>query len=105
MRIVVAALLLLAARQETPKPDLPSTYTSKHYEMQTSATKEQAKELLDYMELVFETYMRLLKPDDPTVADGAKSRILLYKDRPEYLASGAPKTSGAFCSLQTKDLV
>ena len=98
------ALLLLGA-QESKKPDLPSTYTSKHYELKTSAPKEAADDLLEYMELVFDTYMKLLKPDDPVAAEKSRSTILLYKNREEFLASGAPKMAGAFYSLQTKQLV
>ncbi len=98
-------ILLLLAPQERKGPDLPSTYTSKHYELKTSATKEQAEDLLEYMELVFDTYLRLLKPDDPAAAERARSTILLYKDREEFLASGAPRSAGAYYSLQTKNLV
>ncbi|HEY3227373.1 MAG TPA: PDZ domain-containing protein [Planctomycetota bacterium] len=101
----LAFLLLLAAAQERHIPDLPGTYTSKHYELKTSATKEQADDLIEYMELVFDTYMKLLKPDDPVAAEKARSTIVLYKDRAEFLAGGAPPTAGAFYSLQSKNLV
>jgi len=105
MKFAALPVLLLLAAQESPKPQLPSTHTSKHYELKTSATKEQAEDLLEYMELVFDTYMKLLKPDDPVAAERARSTILLYKDREEFLASGAPKMAGAYYSLQTKQLV
>ena len=101
----LALLLLLIPTQERKGPDLPSTYTSKHYELKTSATKDQADDLIEYMELVFDTYMKLLKPDDPVAAEKARSTIVLYKDRAEFLASGAPPTAGAYYSLQTKNLV
>ena len=91
-RAALPLLLLLLGAQERKVPDLPSTYSSKHYELQTSASKEQAEDLLEYMELVFDTYMKLLKPDDPVAAEKARSTIVLYKDRDEFLASGAPKT-------------
>lgn len=101
----LALLLVLLGAQETKKPDLPSTYKSKHYELKTSATKEQAEDLLEYMELVFDTYLKLLKPDDPVATEKARNTILLYKDRDEFLESGAPKGAGAYYSLQTKNLV
>jgi hypothetical protein len=105
VKALVLPALLLFLPQESPKPQLPSTYTSKHYELKTSASKEQAEDLLEYMDLVFETYMKLLKPDDPAAAEKARSTILLYKDREEFLASGAPKMAGAYYSRQTKNLV
>ncbi|HEU4338532.1 MAG TPA: DUF1570 domain-containing protein, partial [Planctomycetota bacterium] len=105
MKTAPLALLLLLGAQEDRKPDLPSTYTSKHYELKTSASKEAAQDLLEYMELVFDTYLKLLKPEDPAGTEKAKNTILLYKDREEYLAAGAPKMSGAFYSRKTKNLV
>jgi len=106
MRAFTFPLLpLLLAAQQSEKPELPSTYSSKHYEIKTSATKEQADDLLEYMELVFDTYMKLLKPDDPVAAEKARNTILLYKNREEFLASGAPKNAGAYYSLSTKNLV
>lgn len=105
MKSALLALLLLLGAQDSQTPDLPSTYTSKHYELQTSATKEQAMDLLEYMELVFDTYMRLLKPEQPAEVEGARSTILLYKNREEYIASGAPPTSGAYYSRKSKNLV
>ena len=98
-------VLLLAGAQEKKKPELPSTYSSKHYVIKTSATKEQAEDLLEYMELVFDTYLKLLKPDDPVATEKARNTILLYKDRQEFMDSGAPRNAGAYYSLQTKNLV
>ncbi|HKS16875.1 MAG TPA: PDZ domain-containing protein [Planctomycetota bacterium] len=105
MKSAALLLPLLLGAQQEEKPDLPSTYSSKHYELKTSATKEQAEDLLAYMELVFDTYMKLLKPDDPASAEKSRSTILLYKNRPEFLASGAPKYAGAYYNLNTKNLV
>jgi hypothetical protein len=96
---------LLLSAQESKGPELPSTYKSKHYEIKTSAAKEQAEDLLEYMELVFDTYMKLLKPEDPAAAERAHNTILLYKNREEFLASGAPPMAGAYYSLQSKNLV
>ena len=42
MKFAALLAFLLFAAQESPKPQLPSTHTSKHYELRTSATKEQA---------------------------------------------------------------
>jgi hypothetical protein len=49
--------------------------------------------------------MKMLKPDDPASAEKARSTILLYKNRPEFLASGAPKYAGAYYNLTSKNLV
>ena len=89
--MLAVALLLLQA-----KPALPDPYASKHYDLRTSATAEQAKELLDFMELVHSTYMNLLKPENPAEVEKRRFTLLLYKDAQEYVASGAPPGSGAY---------
>src|SRR5688572_1424338 len=101
----VFSVLLVVLAQAADKPELPSTYSSKHYDLKTSATREQAEDLLEYMELVFDTYLKLLKPDDPAAAEKSRSTILLYKDRQEFIAGRAPPMAGAYYSLQTKNLV
>ncbi len=110
MRRLAPLLLLLGLAatpvQEKPKPpELNRTVTSKHYECKTNAEEDQARELLEYMELVHATYMALLKPLDPVMADKSRNVIRLYKDRNDFLASGAPKGAGAYYSLQSKELV
>ena len=90
---MLALLLLLQAKPFDPaqgKPPLPDSYPSKHYDMRTSATPDQAKELLDFMELVHATYMNLLKPENPAEVEKRRFTLLLYKDAREYVASGAP---------------
>lgn len=109
MRHLLPLLFLLpltVRAQERPKqPTLDRTVKSKHYECNTNAPEDQARDLLDYMELVHATYMALLKPLDPEAADKSRNVIRLYKDRADFLASGAPKGAGAYYSLQTKELV
>lgn len=105
MKPALLALLALGAAQEGATPDLPSTYSSRHYELKTSAPREQAEDLLAYMELVFDAYLKLLKPVDPAAAEKSRSTILLYKDRGEFLASGAARDVGAYYSLRTRSLV
>lgn len=100
--LLPALLALLLGPQDRPLPD---TYRSKHYDLQTSATKEQAKELLEYMELVFDTYLKLLKPDNPAVAERSRSMLVLYKDRDEFIAGGAPPSAGAYYNPNNKNLV
>ena len=60
MKAWLPAFLLLAPPQS--RPALPEALQSKHYDMKTSCTKEQGQELLDFMELVHQTYLALLKP-------------------------------------------
>ncbi len=108
MNSLIVALLLIAQQPAPPRPkkiELPLSLASKHYDLKTNATTEQGQELLDFMELVFVTYMALLKPEDPKSAEGARSTILLYKSNEDYMASGAPAGSGAYYSLQSKELV
>jgi hypothetical protein len=88
-----------------PPPPLPGTLSSKHYEMKTSATPEEGQELLDFMELVHQTYTALLKPENPQELDKRKFTILLYKDMDEYIKAGAPPGSGAYYDPNTKHLV
>lgn len=111
MRHPASLLLLLllplssGAQERPPQPVLDRSVKSKHYECNTNAPEDQAQDLLDYMELVHATYMALLKPADPETADKSRNVIRLYKDRADFLASGAPKGAGAYYSLQTKELV
>lgn len=96
---------LLAAVLLQARVDLPQALSSKHYEMKTSASKEEGQELLDFMELVHQTYTALLKPDNPQDLDKKRFTILLYKDMEEYVKAGAPPGSGAYYDPGTKQLV
>jgi hypothetical protein len=89
-------ILLALAAVAQAGPPLPDSYASKHYDLRTSATAAQAKELLDFMELVHGTYTALLKPESPSEVDKRRFTLLLYKDAREYVASGAPPGSGAY---------
>jgi hypothetical protein len=103
---ILALLFALAPHQGVPRDpkDFPVKVSSPHYELYTNGSKEQAQELADFMELVHDTYMAILRPEDPKTGD-RKSDILLYKSNEDYLASGAPAGSGAYYSLQSKRLV
>jgi hypothetical protein len=101
----MAVALLVAVLWAQSKVPLPETLTSKHYEMKTSASKEEAQELLDFMDLVHQTYTALLKPDTPQDLDKKRFTILLYKDMEEYVKAGAPPGSGAYYDPATKQLV
>jgi hypothetical protein len=96
---------LFAAFFAQAKVSLPETLASKHYEMKTSASKEEGQELLEFMELVHQTYTALLKPDNPQDLDKKRFTILLYKDMEEYVKAGAPPGSGAYYDHNTKQLV
>jgi len=102
---MMAALLLVALLQARIPPTFPETLASKHYELKTSATREQAQELLDYMELVHQTYTALLKPDNPQDLDKKRFTIVLFKDMDEYVKAGAPAGSGAYYDPKTRELV
>jgi uncharacterized protein DUF1570/PDZ domain-containing protein len=97
------ALLLLALVQRQ-QIDLPTEMSSKHYDLRTNATKEQAKELLEFMDIVWTTYAALLKPDDPATLE-RRSTMLLYKNAADYHAAGGPPSAGAHYSLNSKELV
>jgi hypothetical protein len=99
MTTVLLALLAVQAKA------LPEAISSKHYDLKTSATREQGQELLDFMELVHQTYTSLLKPENPSEVDKRKFTIHLYKDMQEYMAAGAPPGSGAYYDPRTGLLV
>lgn len=99
------ALLALAALLGQSRVDLPQAMASKHYDLKTSASKEEGQELLDFMELVHQTYTALLKPDNPQDLDKKRFTIHLYKDMEEYVKAGAPPGSGAYYDPSTKLLV
>jgi hypothetical protein len=101
----MSVALLVAVLWAQAKVPLPETLTSKHYEMKTSAAKEEGQELLDFMELVHQTYTALLKPDNPQDLDKKRFTIHLYKDMEEYVKAGAPPGSGAYYDPATKQLV
>ena len=78
------------------RPALPLELKSRHYDMRTSATREEGKELLDFMELVHSTYMALLKPLNPDQVRKRRFTVVLYKSYREYIQAGAPPGSGAY---------
>ncbi len=68
--------------------ELPVKLAGKHYDLRSSATKEQAQELLDFMDLAHATYAELLQTS--IAAREKRLEIRLYKDRDEYLKAGGP---------------
>ncbi len=96
--LILAAVLLQAKPFDAAqgRPALPETLQSKHYDMKSSCTKEEAKELLDFMEKVHPTYTALLQPENPAEVAKRRFTIVLYKDAAEYVRSGAPPGSGAY---------
>lgn len=100
--LLIAALLCHQepAAPSVPKPpepaDMPVQLKSRHYDLSAMTNEEQAKELLDFMEIVHATYLNLLKPDDPDTVDSKRFTLVLYRTKEEYDASGAPKGSAAY---------
>jgi len=89
MAIPLFLLLSLAAQDR----DL---LVGKHYNVRSTAPREKAQQLLDFMELVHATYMALLKPPNKEDVDKRKFDLVLYRDYEEYLRSGGPAGSGAY---------
>lgn len=96
----MAAILILLLLQAAPE-----SLSSKHYDLRMSTPPEQGQELLDYMELVHQTYMALLKPENPREVDAKRFTIVLHKDMEEYVRAGAPPGSGAYYDTTRKILV
>lgn len=72
--------------------DLPVKLTGKHYDLRSSAPKEQAQELLDFMEQVHAAYSEIF----PAAASKRKT-LVLYKDRDEYLKRSGGGGASAAC--------
>ncbi|HLG42169.1 MAG TPA: DUF1570 domain-containing protein, partial [Planctomycetota bacterium] len=94
------ALLWQDPAPSVPKPpepaDMPVQLKSEHYDLSSLTDEAKAKELLDFMEIVHATYLNLLKPDDPETVDSKRFTVVLYRNKDEYDASGAPKGSAAY---------
>lgn len=71
----------------------PVVLKGEHYQLWASTSEKEAEEILHFMELVFTTYTQLLDLPRPPVQ---KMVIVVYKDRAEYLAGGAPAISAAY---------
>src|SRR5882672_988828 len=99
-----AVLLALLLQAKIPAA-FPEQLSSKHYELKTTAGKEEGQELLDFMELVHQTYTALLKPDNPADLDKRRNTIILFRNMDEFLKAGAPQGAGAYYDHKTRDLV
>src|SRR6266478_6156374 len=99
----MSALLLAVLLQAKIPAAFPESLSSKHYELKTSATKEEGQELLDFMELVHATYTTLLKPDNPQDLDKRRNTLVLFKNYDEFLKAGAPAGAGAYYDHRTRD--
>lgn len=71
----------------------PVVLKGEHYQLWSTAPQKDAEEMLRFMELVFTTYTQLLDLPRPP---SQKMVIILYKDRAEYVAGGAPGGSAAY---------
>jgi hypothetical protein len=94
--LLLAAPILAEGRQDkdlnNPKK-WPVVLKGEHYQLWSSAPEKDSEEILRFMELVFSTYTQLLDLPRPPVQ---KMVIVVYKDRAEYLAGGAPAISAAY---------
>jgi hypothetical protein len=99
------ALLLAVLLQAKVPATFPENLSSKHYEVKTTATKEEGQELLDFMELVHSTYTTLLKPENPQELDKRRNTLVLFKNYDEFVKAGAPQGAGAYYDHRTRDLV
>lgn len=80
-----------------------SDFETTHYHLVARVPKEKAKELGDFMEMVFTVYTSLMHlKEKPT----EKFLVQLYADRKDYVTVGrAPPMSGAYYSPAEKKLV
>src|SRR5579862_1556308 len=101
----MSALLLAVFFQAKIPATFPENLSSKHYELKTTATREEGQELLDFMELVHATYTSLLKPENPQELDKRRNTIVLFKDKEQFWKAGAPPEAGAYYDRRTRDLV
>jgi hypothetical protein len=103
--VVLLALPALSDVEGQGEPSLPVQLASRHYDLQTSAEREQGQELLDFMELVHQTYTALLKPENPREVEKRRFTILLHRDMAEYVRGGGPPGSGAYYDPRSGRLV
>jgi hypothetical protein len=101
--LLIALLLAAPAFAQANRGNFPTEISTKHYIVKSTATKEEAQELGEFMEIVFSTYTSLLRPETPV--DNLKFTVILYKNNAEYVGSGAPRGSGAYYSPREKLLV
>lgn len=95
------ALLLLAAIALPARPLTQDSFEwafeseSRHYRMRSTAKKEQAQEVLRYMDLCFDTYSRFLRPPTEQMPRG-KFSLILYGGQDEYKKRGGTGRYGHY---------
>jgi len=102
MRRLALVGLLLALSADAQQQNWSAVYESDHYIVRTTSEKKHANELGLHMELVYDTYARLL---NYTKKPERKFVIRLYKDHEEYKKNGAGGSALAHYSPQSKELV
>jgi membrane-associated protease RseP (regulator of RpoE activity) len=115
LRFAIAAVLLAAGaapplaaeepRGAFPVPASWPEYTTAHYTLRTPAEKAHAKDLADFMELVYKTYSALLVKGAPPKAPKYGNRLILFPSRAAFLKAGMPPSVGAFYRPSTGELV
>ncbi len=109
--LLVALATLAAPPAADPQPGgfrLPATwseYRTPHYTLRTNASKEHAKELADFMELVHKTYTALLVKGAPLKTPTGGFVIVLFSGRKDFARAGMPAGAGAFYRPATRELV
>lgn len=102
MRALPLLLVVLALGRASAQESWNAEFATEHYHVKTTSDKKHAEILGNHMELVYDTYSRLLnytkKPDRKFV-------IKLYKDHAEYKQHGAQGPALAHYSPQSKELV
>lgn len=96
----LSLLLLLAlpvGAQQGPKQAPKWTWSgeSKHYTLQTTSEKKHGEQVLQYMDLCFETYARFLNPA-PDRMPKKKFNLILYTGVDEYKQNGGPGRYGHY---------
>lgn len=113
-RVFLSALALFGglppASAESPPgayrtPSSWSEYKTEHYTLRTSAKREQARELADFMELVHKTYSALLIKGAPPKPPKHGNIILLFANREAFLKAGMPPSVGALYRPSTGELI
>lgn len=84
--------LLLAVLLAQTETKLPVKLAGKHYDVKSDATKEQAQELLDFLETVHGTYRAVFRE-----MPERRMTVLLFKDRAEYLKTPGVGGASAAC--------
>jgi hypothetical protein len=104
--LLLTACSLTASAQDgklEKRKDWPTTFQTAHYEVRSTCTREQARKLADYMDLVYDTYAKLFAIRQ---LPQKKAVLVLFRDEKEYKSQlETPKGSGAYYDPNIRFLV